>query len=77
MHGHGFHGRAVDGELSLGSTRSYSSLLWIRRRQAKWKVLRRLGVPEVMISLILSFHQDMCAKIHMDGKLMRANWCEE
>ena len=33
-------------------------------------VLRKLGVPEVMISLIKSFHQDMHAVIQLDGKLL-------
>ena len=39
-------------------------------REAMWKVLRRLGVPEVMVNIIQSFHQEMHAKIHLGGKLM-------
>ena len=33
---------------------------------AIWKVL---GVPDVMVSLIKSFHQDMKARIYLDGKM--------
>ena len=39
-------------------------------RQALWKVLRKLGVPGVLVNLIESFHQDMQAKIRLKGKLM-------
>ena len=39
-------------------------------REAMWTVLRKLGVPDMMISLIKSFHQDMKARICLDGKLM-------
>ena len=39
-------------------------------REAMWTVLRKLGVLDMMISLIKSFHQDMKARIHLDGKLM-------
>lgn len=39
-------------------------------REALWTVLRKLGVPEMMVSLIRSFHQDMCAKIRLDGRIL-------
>ena len=38
-------------------------------REAVWKVIKKLGVPEVMVGL-MSFHQDMKARICLDGKLM-------
>ena len=39
-------------------------------RQAMWMVLRRLEVPDVLVSLIESFHQDMQARIRLEGELM-------
>ncbi len=39
-------------------------------REAMWKVLVKLGVPEMMVSIIKSFHQDMKASLCIDGKLM-------
>ena len=39
-------------------------------RAAMWKALRKLGVPEPVIELIRSFHQDMQAQIQMNGTLL-------
>ena len=39
-------------------------------RQGLWMVLRNFGVPDTLVSLIESFHQDMQARIRLDGKLM-------
>ena len=39
-------------------------------RDALWTILRKLGVPVVMVSIIRLFHQDMCAKIRLDGKIL-------
>ncbi len=38
--------------------------------EAMWKVLMKLGVPEMMVSIIKSFHQDMKARLCIDGKVM-------
>ena len=42
----------------------------LSQRQAMWKTLENLGVPEETIQLIASFHQEMKAKIHMDGTML-------
>ena len=39
-------------------------------RQAMWIVLANLGEPEETVQLIKSFHQDMKAKIHIDGAML-------
>lgn len=46
-------------------------------KEAMWKVLRKLGVPDVMVSLIKSFHQDMKARNRLDKKVDGLNqWAE-
>ena len=37
-------------------------------REALWMALAKLGVPEETIQVIKSFHQDMKAKIRLNGK---------
>ncbi len=39
-------------------------------RSALWVALRKLGVPDQTIQLVKSFHQDMQAKICLEGKLL-------
>ena len=39
-------------------------------RQAMWKALEKLGVHEETIQLIVSFHQNMKAKIHLDETMV-------
>lgn len=39
-------------------------------RRALWIALQKLGVPEVVVNLIRSFHTDMKAKIRLDGELL-------
>ena len=39
-------------------------------RAAMWRALQKLGVPEPVIELIRSFHQDMQAQIQMNGTLL-------
>jgi len=39
-------------------------------REALWVALRKLGVPDTLIELIRSFHQDMKATIRLDGTLL-------
>ena len=39
-------------------------------RDAMWKALGKLGVPDQTIQLIRSFHQDMHAQIRLDGTLL-------
>ena len=36
-------------------------------REAMWKVLGKLGVPDPTIYLIWSFHQDLSVKVHLGG----------
>lgn len=36
-------------------------------RDALWVALGKTGVPEMMIQLIRSFHQDMRAQVRLDG----------
>ena len=37
-------------------------------RPALWKVLRKLGIPENMLSVISSFHNGMKASVHAGGE---------
>lgn len=39
-------------------------------REAMWAVLQKLGVPENTIKLIQSFHQDMRARIRLEGSCL-------
>ena len=38
--------------------------------EALWKVLGKLGVPEVLINIVRSFHENMTAQIRLDGELL-------
>ena len=37
-------------------------------RDALWKVLAKLGVPEKMLNVIVSFHEGMCASVRSNGQ---------
>ena len=39
-------------------------------REAMWMALEKLGVPVEMIQLVKSFHQDMKARIRIDGTVL-------
>ena len=39
-------------------------------REAMWMVLRKMGVPEVLVEIIKSFHSDMKARVRLDGELL-------
>ena len=39
-------------------------------REALWVALRKLGVPDQLIDIIRSFHQDMKAQIRLDDTLL-------
>ena len=39
-------------------------------REALWKVLGKLGVPEVLINIVKSFHENMTALIRLNGELL-------
>ena len=39
-------------------------------RMALWIALQKLGVPSDLITLIRSFHQDMKARLRIDGNLL-------
>ena len=39
-------------------------------REALWIVLQKLGVPTETVQMICSFHQNMKAKIRLDGSLL-------
>ena len=36
-------------------------------REAMWSALKKLGVPDETVTLIRSFHQNMKAKIRLNG----------
>ena len=40
-------------------------------RNAMWMALRKLGVPDSIVSLIGSFHQGMTATIQLDGEILK------
>ena len=37
---------------------------------ALWIALRKLGVPDDLLTLIKSFHQDMKARLRVDGEML-------
>lgn len=39
-------------------------------RAALWLALKKLGVPDQIVTLIQSFHDDMIAQIRLDGNLL-------
>ena len=39
-------------------------------REAMWRVLKKLGVPEVLVEIVKSFHTDMQARVRVDGELL-------
>ena len=39
-------------------------------RSALWIALQKLGVPDDLITLIKSFHQDMKARLRVDGEML-------
>ena len=39
-------------------------------RGALWKVLRKLGVPDVLVNIVRSFHENMTAQIRLDRELL-------
>ena len=40
-------------------------------REAMWKVLRKLGVPDALVDIIRSFHTNMEARIRVGGELLQ------
>ena len=46
--------------------KAYDSVL----REAMWMVLRKMGVPDVLVEIIKSFHSDMKARVRLDGELL-------
>ena len=39
-------------------------------REAMWMVLRKLGVPDVPLEIVMSFHSNMQARVRVDGELL-------
>ena len=39
-------------------------------REAMWVALRKLGVPDLLVDIIRSFHTNMEARIRVDGELL-------
>ena len=39
-------------------------------REAMWVALRKLGVPDLLVDIIRSFHTSMEARIRVDGELL-------
>ena len=46
--------------------KAYDSVL----HAALWRALRKLGVPDVLIDIIRSFHEGMKAKVKINGELL-------
>ena len=38
--------------------------------EAMWMVLRKMGVPEVLVEILQSFHSDMKARVRLEGQLL-------
>ena len=39
-------------------------------REALWTALKKLGVPDVLVGIIKSFHINMRARVRVDGELL-------
>ena len=39
-------------------------------RVALWTTLKKLGVPDLLVDIIRSFHSNMEARIRLDGELL-------
>ena len=39
-------------------------------REVMWMVLRKMGVPEVLVEIVQSFHSDMKARVRLEGELL-------
>ena len=39
-------------------------------REALWAALKKLGISDQLVTIIRSFHENMKAKIHVDGELL-------
>ncbi len=37
-------------------------------REAVWIVLKKMGIPEVLVDIVKSFHKDMKAKVRLEGE---------
>ena len=58
------------------ATKSYIIFVDLRKaydsvpHEALWVVLQRLGVPDILIDIVKSFHEEMEAKIRLDQELL-------
>ena len=39
-------------------------------REAMWMVLKKLGVPDVLVEIVMSFHSNMQVRVRVDGELL-------
>ena len=39
-------------------------------REAMWMVLRKMGVPEVLVEIVKFFHKDVKARVRLEGELL-------
>ena len=71
-----FSVRQVAEKLHEHSSKGFAVFIDLRKaydsvpRAALWRVLAKLGVPEVLVSVIRSFHVDMSASIRIGGELL-------
>ena len=55
------------------NSKSFLTIIDVRKayvslpREAVWMALGKLGVPDKVVMLVRSFHQDMKARFHLDG----------
>ena len=58
----------LSGQRVIDLNKAYDSI----PREAMWMALVKLGVPDETVQLIKSFHQDMKARIHIGGAMLKA-----
>lgn len=42
-------------------------------REALWIVLQKLGIPDVLVDIVKSFHEGMEARIRLDQEFLEKN----
>ena len=76
MHRHDLHHQTLVEKSWEHTAKSFFTFIDLKKaydsvpREALWIALQKLGVPTETVQLIRSFHQNMKAKIRLDGSLL-------
>ena len=65
--------RQLAGKAIEHQTKQYFVFVGLRKavpREELWTALKKLGVPDVLVCIIKSFHTNMRARVRVDGELL-------